>query len=148
MGFEGIGEGKKTKMVTPFRNMARSFTCSWTRSLARSDEGGAGEGWRLHEGEAVYEALPLALQRFFYYKLTKWLDSLGTLAKLINSISSLQSNQVFFDWFRAAPSFLEPIEGGLGPGRGEWPSGQKRQTVNLLKFFYVGSNPASPTCLL
>jgi hypothetical protein len=33
-------------------------------------------------------------------------------------------------------------------GRGEWPSGQKRQTVNLLKFFYVGSNPASPTCLL
>nr|AUS83492.1 Nad2 [Solanum tuberosum] len=27
---------------------------------------------------------------------------------------------------------------------GEWPSGQKRQTVNLLKFFYVGSNPASP----
>nr|GEY79066.1 NADH dehydrogenase subunit [Tanacetum cinerariifolium] len=26
---------------------------------------------------------------------------------------------------------------GLGPGRGEWSSGQKRQTVNLLKFFYV-----------
>lgn len=35
--------------------------------------------------------------------------------------------------------------GGLPPGRGEWPSGQKRQTVNLLKVFYVGSNPASPT---
>ncbi|KAH0650365.1 hypothetical protein KY284_030277 [Solanum tuberosum] len=33
-------------------------------------------------------------------------------------------------------------------GRGEWPSGQKRQTVNLLKFFYIGLNPASPTCLL
>ncbi|XLU26413.1 hypothetical protein S245_062479, partial [Arachis hypogaea] len=30
------------------------------------------------------------------------------------------------------PSFLEPIEGGLGPGRGEWPSGQKRQTVRIL----------------
>ncbi|KAI3668845.1 hypothetical protein L1987_88139 [Smallanthus sonchifolius] len=40
----------------------------------------------------------------------------------------------------------EATKGGLGPGRGEWPSGQKRQTVNLLKFFYVGSNPASPTC--
>ncbi len=37
--------------------------------------------------------------------------------------------------------------GGLPPGRGEWPSGQKRQTVNLLKVFYVGSNPASPTFL-
>ena len=34
------------------------------RCLARSDEGGAGEGRRLHEGEAVVEALPLALQRF------------------------------------------------------------------------------------
>lgn len=41
----------------------------------------------------------------------------------------------------------EATKGGLGPGRGEWPSGQKRQTVNLLKFFYAGSNPASPTCL-
>jgi hypothetical protein len=70
MGFEGIGEGKKkkTKMVTPFRNMARSVTSlaarwlvhslahelaaspeatsrllsSAERCLARSDEGG---GW-------------------------------------------------------------------------------------------------------
>lgn len=91
MGFEGIGEGnqKKTKMVTPFRNMARSVTSlaarwlahslahelaaspeatsrllsSAERCLARSDEGGAGEGRRLHKGEAVVEALPLALQR-------------------------------------------------------------------------------------
>ena len=31
-----------------------------------------------------------------------------------------------------------------GAGRGEWPSGLKRQTVNLLEVFYVGSNPASP----
>lgn len=87
-GFEGIGEGKKTKMVTPFRNMARSFTSlaarwlvhslahelaaspeatsrllsSAERCLARSDEGGAGEDRRLHEGEALVEALPLALQ--------------------------------------------------------------------------------------
>ena len=38
------------------------------------------------------------------------------------------------------------FEEGVSPGRGEWPSGQKRQTVNLLKVFYVGSNPASPTC--
>ena len=33
------------------------------------------------------------------------------------------------------------FEEGVSPGRGEWPSGQKRQTVNLLKVFYVGSNP-------
>ncbi|KAK8499227.1 hypothetical protein V6N12_076077 [Hibiscus sabdariffa] len=53
---------------------------------------------------------------------------------------------------RAPPSFLEPIEGGLGPGRGEWPSGQKRQTVNLLKFFYVvvglPTRTRPPECLL
>ena len=28
---------------------------------------------------------------------------------------------------RARSSFLEPIETGLGPGRGEWLSGQKRK---------------------
>lgn len=86
MGFEG-GKKKKTKRVTPFRNMARSVTSlaarwlvhslahelaaspeatsrllsSAKRCLARSDEGGAGEGRRLHKG--VVEALPLALQR-------------------------------------------------------------------------------------
>lgn len=69
MGFEGIGEGKKTRMVTPFRNMARSVTSlaarwlvhslayelaaspeatsrllsSAERCLARSDEGGLGK---------------------------------------------------------------------------------------------------------
>lgn len=46
---------------------------------------------------------------------------------------------------RRHPSYSETHLEGLGPGRGEWPSGQKRQTVNLLKVFYVGSNPASPT---
>ncbi|KAM7460147.1 hypothetical protein LguiA_035883 [Lonicera macranthoides] len=35
-GFEGIGEGKKTKMVTPFRNMARSFTSLAARWLVHS----------------------------------------------------------------------------------------------------------------
>ena len=86
MGFEGIGEGKKTRMVTPFRNMARSVTSlaarwlvhSLAHELAASPEAtsrlrrkmlsqkrrrGAGEGRRLHKGEAVVEALPLALQR-------------------------------------------------------------------------------------
>ena len=76
-------------MVTPFRNMARSVTSlaarwlvhslahelaaspeatshllsSAKRCLARSDEGRAGEGRRLHKGEAVVEALPLALHK-------------------------------------------------------------------------------------
>ena len=38
MGFEGIGEGKKkkTKMVTPFRNMARSVTSLAARWLVHS----------------------------------------------------------------------------------------------------------------
>lgn len=52
-----------------------------------------------------------------------------------------------FHLMEKKPSFFLFINpgGGLPPGRGEWPSGQKRQTVNLLKVFYVGSNPASPT---
>uniref|UniRef100_F6HEV3 Uncharacterized protein n=1 Tax=Vitis vinifera TaxID=29760 RepID=F6HEV3_VITVI len=36
MGFEGIGEGKKTRMVTPFRNMARSVTSLAARWLVHS----------------------------------------------------------------------------------------------------------------
>ena len=38
MGFEGIGEGtkKKTKMVTPLRNMARSVTSLAARWLVHS----------------------------------------------------------------------------------------------------------------
>lgn len=96
MGFEGMGEGKKTKMVTPFRNMVRPYSL-WGTSLAAR--------WLVHSLAHELAASPEATSR---------------------------------------PLVL----GALRPGRGEWPSGQKRQTVNLLKFFYVGSNPASPTCLL
>ncbi|KAK8491895.1 hypothetical protein V6N11_014019 [Hibiscus sabdariffa] len=61
---------------------------------------------------------------------------------------------------RAPPSFLEPIEGGLGPGRGEWPSGQKRQTKRVasglafsrspLAYVVVGlpTRTRPPECLL
>lgn len=64
MGFEGIEEGKKTKMVTPF-SLGTWLVHSLAHELAASPEAtrGAGEGRRLHEGEAVVEALPLALQR-------------------------------------------------------------------------------------
>lgn len=64
----------------------------------------------------------------------------GTLANLIVpfNLLNLRTNAAIL-------LIQEPIEGGVGPGRGEWPSGQKRQTVNLLKVFYVGSNPTSPT---
>ena len=58
---------------------------------------------------------------------------------------SIFSKSLLIDSGLSPPS-QNPLRGG--PGRGEWPSGQKRQTVNLLKFFYVGSNPASPTELL
>lgn len=43
------------------------------RCLARSNEGGAGEGRRLHKGEAVYEALALLCPLLYRdcYELTK-----------------------------------------------------------------------------
>lgn len=75
------------------------------------------------------------------YELTKLPYSPGALANLIVpfNLLNLRTNAAIL-------LIQEPIEGGVGPGRGEWPSGQKRQTVNLLKVFYVGSNPTSPTC--
>ena len=55
---------------------------------------GAGEGRRLHDmrGNKLSTKLCPLLYRDCY-ELTKLLDSPGTLAKLIKSISSLQSNQ-------------------------------------------------------
>ena len=52
---------------------ARWLVHSLAHELAASPEAtkGAGEGRRLHEREAVYEALPLALQRLLCYELTK-----------------------------------------------------------------------------
>lgn len=51
----------------------------------------------------------------------------GTLANLIvpSALLNLRTKAAIL-------LIQEAIEGG--PGRGEWPSGQKRQTVNLLKF--------------
>ena len=44
-------------------------------------------------------------------------------------------------------SFFESLEYGLKFNMGEFPSGQRGQTVNLLRNRFDGSNPSSPTKL-